>query len=360
MLQNWLSPVAPSLLGKKKNLAFLRNSIIYHDQMPDLTKVKIALIGIEEETANATRKELYQFSFPFKNLKVADLGNIRKLDPTFLVPVIKELVRSNILPILIGSNKLFAEAQLLAYQKRIVHLALVDEKLVLSKKRKSDYLNKHLNTSKSLALNLSIIGHQAHLTSPETDKILNDRYFERASLGNVRSNIEEIEPIIRDADVLSMNIAALRYADAPAQEFPSASGFFCEEACQISRYAGLSDKLTSVGFYGFYPKKDTNGQTAQVMAQLIWYFIDGYYNRKNDYPASTDGLVEYIVELKDQEEQITFWKSKKSGRWWMQIPVKSKSKKQKHKLVPCSYQDYLSTCNEDLPNRLINAYKKYS
>jgi len=95
----------------------------------------------------------------------------------------------------------------------------------------------------------------------------------------------------------------------------------------------LSDKLTSVGFYGFYPEKDNNGQTAQVIAQLIWYFIDGYYNRKN--------------ELKNQEEQITFWKSKKSGRWWMQIPVKSKSKKQKHKLVPCSYQDYLSTCNEE-------------
>jgi len=360
MLQNWLSPIAPSLINKKKNLAFLRNIILYQDQMPDLTKVRMAIIGIEEETANATRKKLYQFSFPFKKLKIADLGNIRKLDPTFLVPVITELIRSNILPVLIGSNKLFAEAQLLAYQKRIVHLALVDEKLVLSKKRKSDYLNKNLNTSKSPTLNLSIIGHQAHLTSPETDKIINDRYFERASLGNVRSNIEEIEPIIRDADFLSMNISAIRYADAPAQQFPSASGLFCEEACQISRYAGLSDKLSSAGFYGFYPEKDDDGQTAQVMAQLIWYFIDGYYNRKNDYPASTEGLIEYIVDLKNPEEQITFWKSKKSGRWWIQIPVKSKSKKQKHKLVPCSYSDYLSTCNEEIPNRLLNAYKKFS
>jgi len=189
MLQNWLSP-------------FLRNIIVYQDEMPDLTKVKMALIGIEEETANATRKELYQFSFPFKNLFIADLGNIRKLDPTFLAPVIKELVRSKIIPILIGTDKLFTEAQLLAYQKRIVHLALVDERLVLSKKRKSDYLNKNLNISKSPKLNLSIIGHQAHLTSPETNKILNDRYFERVSLGNVRSNIEEIEPIIRDADFL--------------------------------------------------------------------------------------------------------------------------------------------------------------
>ncbi|MEZ4931669.1 MAG: hypothetical protein R2788_06060 [Saprospiraceae bacterium] len=41
----------------------------------------------------------------------------------------------------------------------------------------------------------------------------------------------------------------MKYADAPAAQDATPSGFFSEEACQISRYAGMNDKLTSIGFY---------------------------------------------------------------------------------------------------------------
>ena len=68
----------------------------------------------------------------------------------------------------------------------------------------------------------------------------------------------------------------------------------------------MSDKLTSAGFYGFRKKADKHSQTAQVVAQLIWYFTDGFYQRKNDYPASSESLVEYIVDFKNQDHQITF------------------------------------------------------
>ncbi|MEL6924176.1 MAG: hypothetical protein AAFO94_09020 [Bacteroidota bacterium] len=237
---------------------------------------------------------------------------------------------------------------------------MVDEKIQLSKRKKQHYLSKMLYKPNSNLFNLTSIGDQAHYTSAETIRILNDNYFERASLGKVRSNIEMTEPLVRDADIMSFNISAIRYADVPAQLQPSASGLFCEEACQISRYAGLSDKLSSIGFYGLHPDKNGVEQSAQVVAQLIWYFVDGYHHRKNDFPASTDGLIEYIVEWRDQEEQLTFWKSKKSGRWWMQIPVKVKKRHQRHKLLPCSYSDYLAACNNDLPDRLLNAYKRFS
>ena len=93
---------------------------------------------------------------------------------------------------------------------------------------------------------------------------------------------------------------------------------------------------------------------------MIWYFVDGYYHRMNDFPASMNGLVEYIVEYKHIEQPVTFWKSSKSGRWWMQIPFKTSSKHQRHKLIPCSYQDYQQACQDGLPDRLINAYKRFS
>ena len=118
--------------------------------------------------------------------------------------------------------------------------------------------------------------------------------------------------------------------------------------------------LSLIGFYGFNSKLDQNQQTAQVVAQLIWYFLDGYYSRKNDFPVSTKSLVEYVVESKINDMQIRFWKSSKSGRWWMQVPVKTKRKLKRHKLVPCSYNDYQLACSEDIPDRLLNAFKRFA
>ena len=30
----------------------------------------------------------------------------------------------------------------------------------------------------------------------------------------------------------------------------------------------------------------SNGQTAMLLAQMVWYFIDGFYNRKKDFPLT--------------------------------------------------------------------------
>jgi formiminoglutamase len=92
---------------------------------------------------------------------------------------------------------------------------------------------------------------------------------------------------------------------------------------------------------------------------MIWYFLDGFSNRKNDFPVSTKSLVEYVVESKMNDLQIRFWKSSKSGRWWLQVPAKTKRKHNRHRLIPCSYSDYLAACQEDIPDRLVSAIKRF-
>jgi len=159
---------------------------------------------------------------------------------------------------------------------------------------------------------------------------------------------------------LSFSISAIKQSEAPGLLRPTPSGLFSEEACQICRYAGMSDKLSSFGIYGYSAIHDNEDQTAKVIAQMIWYFIDGFSNRKFDFPATNEGLVEYIVEIDQLEEQLTFWKSNKSGRWWIQVPVKTKEQHDRHHLIPCSYTDYKMACKEELPERLINAFKKFS
>lgn len=366
MLENWLRP----LPKQKKAVVYKTHQLgsrieRYTGDFPNLKETKIALIGIGEENAQAVRAALYQLSFPFSGLHITDLGNLRKEEVSFIIPVIKELVESKICPILIGSNNSHIVAQYQAYQtiQPLTNLIAIDEHISYDPDKKDKlhyYLNPIIHTRKSQLFHLGVLGYQGHFANPETIKVFERRNFEHIRLGKIRNEINEIEPIIRDGDLLSFNINVLKQSEAPAQSNPSPSGLVTEEACQLTRYAGMSDKMTSIGFYGYQKDLDTNQQTAQVLAQMIWYFLDGFYHRKQDYPVSTKGLMEYIVHFKKHDYQLTFWKSNKSSRWWMQVPVKTQKKHQRHRLIPCSYRDYQMACQEDLPQRLWTAFKRFS
>ncbi len=366
MLEHWLSPVQFNDKDFIDNLSkddFGRNIAIHISKFTDLKKVNIAILGVSEESSNRARKELYTMSYPFHQLRIADLGNLRNDDPSFIIPVITELLNSNILPIIIGRDTNHSFAQFKAYHelKKSTNLVCIDEKIQYSYSLSQPaYLNNILNLDQSNLFNLGIIGFQSHYTPDSLLGTMNENSFDLLRLGKVKRNLEDAEPIIRDADMLCFNLSVLKSSDAQGIERPSPSGIFSEDACKLCHYAGMSDKLTSIGIYGYQAEKDSNNQTAQLLAQLIWYFIDGYDHRKGDFPASMDGLIEYIVELKHIEKPVTFWKSKRSGRWWMQIPVKTQKEHERHRLLPCSYEDYLESCQDKLPDRLLNAYKRFS
>ena len=366
MINNWFKPVPVKELyySKLKSHHFGKKIMIHNNGIvPDLSKTKIALIGVGDIEANKVRETLYKSSFPFKKLVIADLGNARKSDVSFLVPILIELLDSKIFPILIGKSADITLAQYFAYQKRkqLVNMVLVDEKIdYLNPRNKNQtYLNKIIDSRTTHLFNLGIIGYQSHFTAPDVVHNFEKKNFELFRLGVVRNNLEEMEPVIRDADMMSFNLGAIRHSESPGTECSTPSGFFVEEACKICRYGGMNEKLTSLGIYNYNPENDTKNQTVQVIAQMIWYFIDGFYHRKNDYPASTDSLTEYIVDSRKYNHQLTFWKSEKTGRWWMQIPIKTKRKLQRHKLIPCSYNDYQLTTREELPNRLLNAFRRF-
>ncbi len=293
---------------------------------------------------------------------MADLGNLRKPDAALLIPVVFELLSGKVLPVLIGGSAELAPAQFLAYQeaKALANLAVVDERprLSLDKKAPEAY-DAILNPRHPSLFHYELIGYQVHQTPPVVLDFLQKNNFDALRLGKSRSAIEETEPIIRDADLLAFHLGALKQSEAPGVENASPSGYFLEEACQLCRYAGMSDKLTSFGLYGFRRELDQHGQTAQAAAQLIWYFLEGFFNRKGDYPASKEGLTEYIVDSRKHNFQLTFWRSGRTGRWWMQVPVDTKRKYQRHRLVPCSYLDYQAACREELPERLWNAFKRF-
>lgn len=360
---------------KNKLLHLIR---MYHeiDHFPDLKGIKMALIGVEEERGalenegcgagpNQVRDSFYSLHSHWDNLKLVDLGNIKnghsREDTYFAVKeAVAYLLSMNIVPIIIGGSQDITYANYLAYENigKVVNIASIDPQFDIghdeSELNSRSYISRIILHQPNYLFNFTNIGYQSYLVDLEAVSLMKNLFFDIERLGVVRKEMEETEPMVRNADIVSIDLSAVRYGDSPGCFYAGPNGFSGEEICRISRYAGLSDKLTSIGFYEYNPKYDTRGQSAQLMGQMIWYFIDGFMNRKGDQPEKNQAnYIRYIVDMKGVDEELVFLKSKKSNRWWMLVNVKNQVSKKyrRHQFVPCSYNDYMTALNQEIPER---------
>lgn len=364
MLKNWLRPVSPDLLEELnlKDFHFGNNIKIHQKKLPKLVKGQVALIGLNEDCADAVRRQLYLLSFNFSGTFINDLGNARRTEPDFLIQLIHDLLESKIIPVFIGIDPALSLTQFKAHRmvQSAVNLAVIDEKIAYNTgNAEESWLDFILDNSRSKLFQLSLLGIQTHFLPPQIIDHLSARKHSLIRLGRVKADLQKTEPTLRNVDALCVNISALKSADAPAQKMPSPSGLFSEEICQLMRYAGMSEKLSSAGFYGFVPELDHTQQTAKTLAQIIWYFLDGFHNRRNDYPASNDNMVEYVTHIQDYNWQLTFWRSNKTGRWWLQVPIKTKKNLQRHRLIPCTYENYTQAVNGELPEEFLGMFERF-
>ncbi len=363
----------------------LINFITQFNGEQNIKEFNIAILGVGEDrnatnnngcalAPNYIRKYLYRLVNLKGKSKIIDLGNLKignSIEDTYfaLSAILEELIKNNVIPIIIGGSHDLTYANFLAYKKleQTINLVTIDSKFNLGEAKKeinsNNFLTKIILHQPNFLFNFSNIGYQSYFADKEEIDLIAKLYFDSYRLGQVQKKIEEVEPIVRNADILSFDISALRQSEAPANNNPSPNGFYGEQACQISRYAGLSDKLTSIGFYEVNPEHDINGQTAHSVAQMIWYFIDGVNNRKKDFPiGSRKSYFKYTVNINEGKNEIIFYKSDKSERWWMDVPYPSheKIKFERHLLVPCSYNDYETACKNELPNRWWQTFQKLS
>lgn len=355
------------------------------DDFPDLEGIDLAIIGVCEErnaennegcslAPDAVRQFLYKLYDTGFTLKVADLGNINpghSTDDTFfaLRSTVDNLIRKNIIPIIIGGSQDLTYAQFLGYKdlEQTINISAIDSVFDLGNPDEditnTSYLGKIILHQPNYLFNYSNIGYQTYLVDQNSLQMMNRLYFDVYRLGQIRDKIEDAEPIIRQSDMITFDISAIKHSDAPANPNASPNGFYAEEACQIMRYAGMNDKLSSIGLYEINPKFDKNGKTAHLAAQMIWCFFDGFYNRKNDFPSRTNpDYIRFHVVLQDDKYEINFYKSKKSDRWWMEIPYPPHKdlKFERHTLIPCSYKDYELAINNEIPDRWWQTYQKLS
>jgi formiminoglutamase len=389
-LSDFFTPVDLNAITPKNGYytSHLGNKItIYTDSFPDLDQsADIAIIGVQEDR-NAVnnpgcalgpdyiREKLYQLHEGAYTTKIVDLGNIKQgqtvTDTYYAVKtVVEELIKKDIIPVIIGGGQDLTYAQYLGYEtlEQKVDLVVVDSHFDLEddehdetiETTSTSYLNKIFLHEPNYLFNFSNLGYQTFFASQDSLRVMEKLYFDVNRLGNLSNNIAVAEPTIRNANMVSFDISAIRSADAVANANATPNGLYGEEACQICRYAGFNDKLTSIGFYEFNPAYDSNGQTAMLLSQMIWYFIDGVYNRKKDFPLQPKSqYLIYKTSLMHDDHELVFVKSKKSDRWWMQVPYPTGgSKNERFHLVPCQYEDYKTATSGEMPDLWWRTYQK--
>lgn len=346
---------------------------------PELENVQIAIFGVQEdrnavdnmncgENLHEIRRNLYQL-FPGNwHTNIADLGNILKGDSVedtyFAVTTLTTyLLKKNIIPVIIGGSQDLTYANYRAYDslEQTVNVVSVDSKFDIGSTEDElnsrSYLSKIVMDTPNNLFNFSNIGYQTYYNSQEELDLLNSLFFDTYRLGEVK-DVTIVEPIMRDADIVSVDIGAIRQSEAPANNNCSPNGFSGEEICAIVRYAGISDKVTSFGIYEYNSKFDNNYQTAHLIAQMIWYFIEGVNFRAKDYPFSSKETYQKFIVMVENDDPINFYKSDKSGRWWMEINIIANNKYKRHALIPCTYQDYLEATEQKIPERWYKALRK--
>lgn len=360
MLYNWIKPPGKHVFEWAAQSP--EGSVGSRLRMPtqpeeSIKGVKLALIGADAKRADPVRRFLYGYGGFFGRHAMADLGDLRRAEESFVIATTYELISSKIVPIFMGLPESLLAAQFLAYQdaKNLINMALIAPEF----NPNMAHWSRLVAPRHPLLFHLALLGYQTHRMTTESLRQLEESHCDLLRLGRTRESIEDAEPLLRDADMLAFALSALRACDAPGVSGPAPGGYTIEEACQLCRYAGFSDKLSSFGMYGYEPRQDAMELTAQAIAQMIWYFSDGFFARKGDFPVSTRDMTEYVVDFRRLQYSLTFWKSNRTGRWWMQAPISTRKKHERHRLIPCTYQDYQAACREELPERLTLAMRRF-
>ncbi|MCX7546615.1 formimidoylglutamase [Xanthomarina sp. F1114] len=382
---NFLSPVSDMVLAHNELLSqqTLGKKIKIHSKqegIPELENVDMAIIGVlenrndinyigEEFDLDEIRKSLYSLFPGSWHKTIADLGDINKgesVEDTYfaLKTTINILVQKNIIPIIIGGSQDLTYANYRAYDTLapMVNIVNVDSKFDLgdsAKPIKNDsFVGKIILDQPYNLFNYATLGYQTYFNSQEEIDLMDKLYFESYRLGQVSNDITLAEPVLRDANIVSIDLTAIKASELSSRQKSSPNGLDGKEICAISRYAGISNKVSSIGIYEYKPSSD-DAITSMMVAQIIWYFIEGVNCRIKDDDFLNDESYQKFITLVDDQE-LVFYKSIKTQRWWIEIPFLEEvnTKLKRHTLLPCMHGDYLDACNNKLPDRWYKAYQK--
>lgn len=384
-MQEFFTPVSKSVLAHRELLPehVLGKQVQVYSQrsgFPEMEHCKIVIFGVKEArnsknfkgdypSFDAVRKSFYSLYAGNWQHQISDLGDItagETVEDTYfaLKKVVSEFLSKNIIPIVLGGSQDLVYPIYRAYDgfRKMINYVNIDSKFDIGDADASisnnSFVGKMVVDKPYNLFNYSNIGYQSYYNSSDEIALLDKLYFEAYRLGEIVNDLSVVEPILRDADLISLDVSAIKSAELSYIDNHSPNGLDGREVCAISRYAGISNK---VNVFGIFELSDFNASEAASMliAQVLWYFIEGVNYRIDDGDFSSEkDFKNYQVPI--DNEVLLFKKSLKTQRWWIEIPFISEmnNKLKRHTLLPCTYQDYESACNQEIPERWYKARRK--
>lgn len=363
-----------NVLGKQLQIHTQRNGF------PELAECKFAVFCIKESrnsvdyngefpSFDAIRKSFYSLYAGNWHFKIADLGDIapgETVEDTYFAvnTVVKQLLSSKVIPIILGGSQDLVYPIYRAYDgfNKMINFVNIDSKFDIGNAEapitNNSYVGKMVVEKPYNLFNYSAIGFQSYYNSADEIALLEKLYFDGYRLGDVVNNLHIVEPIMRDADFVSLDISAIKSLELSYIGNNSPNGLDGREVCAISRYAGISNKVSVFGVFEIHDFEDSP-TASMLIAQVLWYFIEGVNYRIDDGDVASE--VDFKVYKVPVEDQVLiFKKSLKTERWWIELPFISEvnNKLKRHTLLPCTYQEYESACNQEIPERWYKARRK--
>lgn len=382
MAFDFLKPVSQKVLAHCELMpAQALGRLIYkhteQDGLPVLAGATFAIVGVYESRNAFIKKtqrldldefrlQLYRLMIGNWNDTIIDMGDIdegESVEDTYFVvrEIMAGLIEEQIIPIVIGATQDISYPIYRAFDgiKNMVNLVSVDsrfdfgadEELVSS----HSYMSKIITDKPNNLFNFSNIGYQSYFNAQEEVDLMERLFFDAYRLGDITADITLAEPLLRQAHLVSVDARAVRASEMGMGESFSPNGFTGREICAITRYAGMGDAISALGIF----EMENHPQAFQLVAQMIWYFMEGHNFRVDEKPAESDpDFTHYIVPC--DSEELHFYKSALTSRWWVEVPnlLPGHTKSNPTALLPCTEQDYLDACDQIIPERWFKAYKK--
>lgn len=312
------------------------------------------------------RAELYNMYVGNWKLNILDLGDVvmgDEFSDTAYVfkTILSQLYRKSIIPIILGGSQDLTFYQYRAYDgiKYMVNLTTADHKFDLGNSdlpmNSQSYVGKMIIDEPYNLFNYCNLGYQTYLSPQGEIDLMDKLFFEAVRLGQLKQDFTRAEPVLRDTDLCSIDIYCVKSSEIADSGHKNINGFSTFNLCKLSRYAGMSDKLTSFGIYELQSIRRSEG-VIQLIAQMLWYFMEGYSLRLNENVIEENSnFTKYSVPI--QDEVLVFLKSEISNRWWIKIP-NTNNNAQKPSLLACDKQDYIDATTSILPDRWLKAKYK--
>ena len=344
--------------------------------LPELKGLDVAIIGLHEYRnsffantqydINSFRKEFYGLYPGNWSVKIADLGDLPNgstvNDTYFAVKEIGyHLKQMNIIPIFIGGSHdmIFPLYQVFQDFEQLVNVVSVDRSFDFSQEDElisgRSYMSRIIMDKPNLLLNYTNLGYQNYYCATEEKDLMNKLYFDGIRLGGVLDNVSSTEPVFRDADIVGLDMKCLSWQATADHLKGHPNGIDSRTICALTRYAGISDRVSFMGIH----ELPSTPMMDQLLAQMVWYFLEGFCLLYNEYPVAVNqGFIKYSVTLSDQT--MVFYKSERSQRWWLELTNDShlNNKLKKASLIACTENDYVSATHDNVPERWYNAMRR--